>query len=106
VPKAVLTGASESASSSKKSAFSGRLTGRSHSSEKIPLLIYRLLKTAESDTDYGFFFDLRGNLGGGIGGLRIMSYLAPPSIPIGFSIDRKTADRNRSAIVDSRLDPF
>jgi len=37
--------------------------------------------------------DLRGNPGGGIGGLRIMSYLAPSSIPIGFSIDRKTADR-------------
>ncbi|MFL6302742.1 MAG: S41 family peptidase, partial [Candidatus Sulfotelmatobacter sp.] len=37
--------------------------------------------------------DLRGNPGGGIGGLRIMSYLSPSSLPVGFSIDRKTADR-------------
>jgi carboxyl-terminal processing protease len=37
--------------------------------------------------------DLRGNPGGGIGGLRIMSYLASPSLPIGYSIDRQTADR-------------
>jgi carboxyl-terminal processing protease len=36
--------------------------------------------------------DLRGNPGGGIGGLRIMSYLASPSLPIGYSIDRQTAD--------------
>ena len=36
--------------------------------------------------------DLRGNPGGGVGGLRIMSYLASPSLPIGYSIDRKTAD--------------
>ena len=37
--------------------------------------------------------DLRGNPGGGIGGLRIMSYLAAASLPVGYSIDRKTADR-------------
>jgi len=37
--------------------------------------------------------DLRGNPGGGIGGLRIMSYLAPMPTPVGFSVDRKTADR-------------
>jgi C-terminal processing protease CtpA/Prc len=37
--------------------------------------------------------DLRGNPGGGIGGLRIMSYLASPSLPIGYSIDREAADR-------------
>lgn len=37
--------------------------------------------------------DLRGNPGGGIGGLRIMSYLSPDSRPIGYSIDRKTADK-------------
>jgi C-terminal processing protease CtpA/Prc len=36
--------------------------------------------------------DLRGNPGGGIGGLRIMSFLTSPSLPIGYSIDRKTAD--------------
>ena len=35
--------------------------------------------------------DLRGNPGGGIGGLRIMSHLTPSRLPIGYSIDRPTA---------------
>ena len=37
--------------------------------------------------------DLRGNPGGGIGGLRIMSHLTPSRVPIGYSIDRPTAER-------------
>lgn len=37
--------------------------------------------------------DLRGNPGGGIGGLRLMSYLTPRSLPIGYNIDRKTAEQ-------------
>ena len=37
--------------------------------------------------------DLRGNPGGGIGGLRIMSYLTPDKTPIGFSLDRPMAER-------------
>jgi carboxyl-terminal processing protease len=36
--------------------------------------------------------DLRGNPGGGIGGLRLMSYLTPDRVPIGYSVDRKLAD--------------
>lgn len=36
--------------------------------------------------------DLRGNPGGGIGGLRIMSYLTPSKTPIGFSLDRPMAE--------------
>jgi C-terminal processing protease CtpA/Prc len=36
--------------------------------------------------------DLRGNPGGGIGGLRLMSYLTPDRIPIGYSVDRKLAE--------------
>jgi len=36
--------------------------------------------------------DLRGNPGGGIGGLRIMSYLTPDKTPIGFSLDRPMAE--------------
>ncbi len=36
--------------------------------------------------------DLRGNPGGGIGGLRLMSYLTPNRVPIGYSVDRKLAE--------------
>jgi carboxyl-terminal processing protease len=35
--------------------------------------------------------DLRGNTGGGIGGLRLMSYLAPDKRPIGYSLTKKRA---------------
>ena len=37
--------------------------------------------------------DLRGNPGGGIGGLRIMSHLVPSRVPVGFSVDRPTIER-------------
>jgi C-terminal processing protease CtpA/Prc len=37
--------------------------------------------------------DLRGNPGGGVGGVRLMSYLTPGSEPIGYSLDRRTAER-------------
>ncbi|MGA9071026.1 MAG: S41 family peptidase [Terracidiphilus sp.] len=33
--------------------------------------------------------DLRGNTGGGIGALRVMSLLTPGMIPVGFALDRK-----------------
>jgi len=33
--------------------------------------------------------DLRGNAGGGIGALRVMSLLTPGRIPVGFALDRK-----------------
>lgn len=35
--------------------------------------------------------DLRGNPGGGIGGLALMSYLAPSPLPVGYSKNRKMA---------------
>jgi carboxyl-terminal processing protease len=35
--------------------------------------------------------DLRGNSGGGIGGLRLMSYLTPDKLPIGYSLSRSRA---------------
>lgn len=35
--------------------------------------------------------DLRGNTGGGIGGLRLMSYLTPNRLPVGYSLTRKCA---------------
>jgi C-terminal processing protease CtpA/Prc len=36
--------------------------------------------------------DLRGNPGGGAGGLRVMSFLTPDHLPIGYSLDRKLAE--------------
>ena len=36
--------------------------------------------------------DLRGNPGGGIGGLRVMSYLTADKVPIGFSVGRSMAE--------------
>ena len=33
--------------------------------------------------------DLRGNIGGGIGALRVMSLLTPDKIPVGFALDRR-----------------
>ena len=36
--------------------------------------------------------DLRGNPGGGLGGLRLMSHLVPDKRPIGFSVDRSKAE--------------
>jgi len=35
--------------------------------------------------------DLRGNSGGGVGCLRLMSYLTPDRIPVGYSVTRKRA---------------
>src|SRR5260370_11016064 len=36
--------------------------------------------------------DLRGNTGGGIGGLRLMSYLTPKKIEVGYSLTRARRD--------------
>jgi C-terminal processing protease CtpA/Prc len=38
--------------------------------------------------------DLRGNTGGGIGALRVMSLLTPDRIPVGFALDRKRVTPN------------
>jgi C-terminal processing protease CtpA/Prc len=38
--------------------------------------------------------DLRGNLGGFVGSLRLMSYLTPDRIPVGYSLTRKGEERN------------
>ncbi len=37
--------------------------------------------------------DLRGNTGGGIGGLRLMSYLTPRKLEVGYSLTRKRRER-------------
>jgi C-terminal processing protease CtpA/Prc len=36
--------------------------------------------------------DLRGHLGGGLGVLRLMSYLTPVKLPIGYTVSRKMAE--------------
>jgi C-terminal processing protease CtpA/Prc len=41
--------------------------------------------------------DLRGNIGGGIGALRVMSLLTPGRIPVGFALDRKRVTANLDA---------
>ena len=38
--------------------------------------------------------DLRGNTGGGIGALRVMSLLTPDCIPVGFALDRSRVTAN------------
>ena len=38
--------------------------------------------------------DLRGNTGGGIGALRVMSMLTPDRIPVGFALDRRRVTAN------------
>jgi len=38
--------------------------------------------------------DMRGNTGGGIGGLRLMSYLTPDKKPIGYSLSRARLKRD------------
>lgn len=47
--------------------------------------------------------DLRGNPGGGIGGLTLMSYLTPDRLPVGYSKNRKMA---KEAIQPSSLPVF
>jgi C-terminal processing protease CtpA/Prc len=37
--------------------------------------------------------DLRGNTGGGIGGLRLMSYLTPNKLPVGYSLTKSRAEK-------------
>src|ERR1700733_7250524 len=38
--------------------------------------------------------DLRGNTGGGIGALRVMSILTPGRVPVGFALDRRRVPAN------------
>ena len=48
--------------------------------------------------------DLRGNLGGFVGSLRLMSYLTPDRVPVGYSLTRKGEDhkwrRDQLACID------
>jgi carboxyl-terminal processing protease len=58
----------------------------------------------ELDADR-LIIDLRGNSGGGMGCLRVMSYLTPHRLPVGYSVTRKDMDKpqfdkNRLPIFD------
>lgn len=39
--------------------------------------------------------DLRGNCGGGLGSLRLMSYFTPAKVPVGYSLTRAARDADR-----------
>jgi C-terminal processing protease CtpA/Prc len=60
----------------------------------------------------GLIIDLRGNLGGFVGSLRLMSHLTPNRVPVGYSLTRNGEDRkwqpDQLACIDrlpsSRLD--
>src|SRR5207245_11453080 len=41
-------------------------------------------------------FDLRGNAGGGLAFLRVMSYLTPERLPVGYSVTRTRAETHYS----------
>ncbi len=49
--------------------------------------------------------DLKGNVGGGLGSLRLMSYLSPGKLPIGYSLTRRRLkigyDRDKLPRIDS-----
>ena len=45
----------------------------------------------------GLIIDLRGNTGGGVGALRVMSFLTPHRIPVGFAIDQRRYKGNLEA---------
>lgn len=48
--------------------------------------------------------DLRGNAGGGLAFLRVMSYLTPERIPVGYSVTRACAETNYSKEGLARFD--
>jgi C-terminal processing protease CtpA/Prc len=56
-----------------------------------------------TDCDH-LILDLRGHLGGGLGVLRLMSYLTPDKLPIGFTLTRKTAQKGYDKNKLTRLD--
>jgi carboxyl-terminal processing protease len=60
--------------------------------------------TAELESCDRLVLDLRGNLGGGLGVLRLMSYLTPAKLPIGYTITRRRAESGYDKSKLPRLD--
>ncbi len=51
---------------------------------------------AELDSCNRLILDLRGNAGGGLAFLRVMSYLTPDRVPVGYSVTRARANAGYS----------
>jgi C-terminal processing protease CtpA/Prc len=47
--------------------------------------------------------DLRGNTGGGIGGLRLVSYLTPGKLDVGYSLTRNRKEKGHAREELTRL---
>lgn len=58
----------------------------------------------ELDSCSGLIIDLRGHIGGGLGVLRLMSYLTPDKLPIGYTITRKRAETGFDKTTLRKLD--
>ena len=59
---------------------------------------------AELDSCDRLVIDLRGHVGGGLGVLRLMSYLTPDKLPIGYTVTRKLAERGFDKTALLKLD--
>lgn len=84
-PRAVVASVQDGVGILKVSLFPGKL-GIDFARE-VTNAIEGVLKNVEA-----LVIDLRGNPGGGIGGLRLMSCLTPDRVRIGYSVDRKLAE--------------
>jgi carboxyl-terminal processing protease len=84
-PRAVVSSMTEGIGILKVSLFPGKLG--IDFARQVSTAVETDLKGAEA-----LIIDLRGNPGGGVGGLRLMSFLTPERVPIGYSLDRKLAE--------------
>lgn len=84
-PRAVVASVNDGVGILKVSLFPGKL-GIDFARD-----VSNAIETDLKDVD-ALIIDLRGNPGGGAGGLRLMSLLTPDRLPIGYSLDRKLAE--------------
>jgi C-terminal processing protease CtpA/Prc len=84
-PRAVVTSTQDGVGILKVSLFPGKL-GIDFARD-----VTNAIENDLKDVD-ALIIDLRGNPGGGVGCLRLMSYLTPDRLPIGYSVDRKLAE--------------
>jgi C-terminal processing protease CtpA/Prc len=84
-PRAVVASVNEGVGILKVSLFPGKL-GVDFARD-----VSNAIETKLKGVD-ALIIDLRGNPGGGAGGLRLMSMLTPGRLPIGYSLDRKLAE--------------
>ncbi len=67
------------------------------------LEVNRAIRALVSQGAKRLIIDLRGNLGGGLGSLRLMSYLHPGKVEIGYSVTRKRLDEGYKKEVLTRI---